>query len=476
MFKYKMFCMNADKKVMLLLAIIVVWGFGLRVYDLGYHSYWMDESYSVLSTKNMENYGIPMFDSGTRYLRHLPFSAVLFVFGRFGYDEWTMRFPSVIFGTLLIIVVFFYSRKLFWDEHIIPGDGMRRGVNDYVALVPACLVAFSEYFIAWSRQARHYSLFVLFFFVSLYFLERFVKKPDERNLLWLTLFTVLAIMTHQFAMVLLIIYFFTFLFNFGKVRGVKVHFGVWVLVLPAVLYIGRVIVKDLMYLDMKMNYVNEYFSFFHEQYFVFLYLSVAGLFLLRRNRNVRALVLGGVVAFFLHALFVHLQAYRYLLYLTVFLFIFAAPALMYIPALFRDKRLQVVLVIAVMGLAMSNNFIFAPKSQIWLEPDTPQPDMRGALEAIELREGDVVITVYTALTELYLRKPDYWLAFDFSKMNNTDAWLNDEGREKYANVLPILDYGQFSEVVENGHGYIIVDEMSRMRIDDEIVDALSDGS
>ena len=474
MLAHKMSCMDEDKKVMLLLAIIVVCGFGLRVYDLGYHSYWMDESYSVLSTINMETYGIPMFDSGTRYLRHLPFSAVLFVFGRFGYDEWTMRFPSVIFGTLLIIVVFFYSRRLFGDEHITAHHGVRGGMNDYMALVPACLVAFSEYFIAWSRQARHYSLFVLLFFVSLYFLERFVKKPDERSLLWLTLFTVLAVMTHQFAMVLLIIYFFTFLLNFSKVQGVKVHFGVWLLVLPAVLYIGRSIVKDLMYLDMKMNYVRDYFGFFHEQYFVFLYLSVAGLFLLRGNRNVGALLLGGIAAFFLHALFVHLQAYRYLLYLTVFLFIFAAPALLYIPALFRDRRLQVVLVIAVMGFAMSNNFIFAPRSQVWLEPDTPQPDMRSALGSIDLQEDDIVITVYTALTELYLRKPDYWLAFDFSRMNRTDAWLNDDGREKYANVSPILDYKQFSDVVSSGHGYIIVDEMSRMRIDDEIVDALDD--
>ena len=93
---------------MVLLAVLVVWGFALRVYDLSYHSYWMDESYSVLSTKNIDRYGMPMFDSGTRYLRHLPYSIVLFVFGRFGYDEGIMRFPSVIFGTLLIAAVFFY--------------------------------------------------------------------------------------------------------------------------------------------------------------------------------------------------------------------------------------------------------------------------------------------------------------------------------------------------------------------------------
>ncbi len=83
-----------DKKVLILLAVLVTWGFALRVYDLSYHSYWMDESYSVISTRNMEKYGVPMLDSGTRYFRHLPYSLVLFGATRFGYSEEVTRFPS----------------------------------------------------------------------------------------------------------------------------------------------------------------------------------------------------------------------------------------------------------------------------------------------------------------------------------------------------------------------------------------------
>jgi len=59
-------------------------------------------------------------------------------------------------------------------------------------------------------------------------------------------------------------------------------------------------------------------------------------------------------------------------------------------------------------------------------------------------------------------------------MNDTGAWLNDEGMERYANVTPILDYGQFREVVSRGHGYVIVDEMSALRLDGEIVDAFGE--
>ena len=128
------------------------------------------------------------------------------------------------------------------------------------------------------------------------------------------------------------------------------------------------------------------------------------------------------------------------------------------------------LVLCLMGLAMSNNFIFVPQPEIWLEPDTPQPDIKGALASIDAGEDDTVITVYTALNELYLGKPDFWLAFDFSRMNRTGDWLNEEGRERYGNVTPILDAGQFREVTGSGHGFVVIDEMSKTRIDGEIVE------
>ena len=154
-----------DKKILIAIAILITAGFAIRVYDLSYHSYWMDESYSVKSTMNMETNILPCLDSGISYLRHMPYSFVLYLFTRFGYDEFTTRLPSVIFGTLLIPIIFLYSRRLFKD--------------DYVALIPAILITFSQFFIAWSRQARHYSLLVLLFFVSLYYLDMFMSRPDN---------------------------------------------------------------------------------------------------------------------------------------------------------------------------------------------------------------------------------------------------------------------------------------------------------
>ena len=123
-----------DKKILIVLALLITAGFAIRAYDLSYHSYWMDESYSIASTQNMETNILPCLDSGLSYYRHMPYSIVLFIFTRFGYDEFVTRMPSVIFGVLLIPVIFLYSRRLFKD--------------DYVALIPTILITFSQFFIA----------------------------------------------------------------------------------------------------------------------------------------------------------------------------------------------------------------------------------------------------------------------------------------------------------------------------------------
>ena len=387
-----------DKKVLILLAVLVVWGFALRVHDLSHHSYWMDESYSVLSAKNMEEYGVPMFDSGVKYFGQMPYTAVLYGATRFGYSESITRFPSVLFGTLLIVVIYFFSRRLLKDS--------------YMALIPATLITFSELFIAWSRQARHYSLFVLLFFTSLYMLDVFLSKPTQKNLIYLFFSTILAMMTHPYGMVLLIIYFFSFVAHFRELASIKLDWKSALLLIPLVAYILFKIKNGLLFFDMQINYLSSYFHFFEQQYFAFLYLSILGICLLRKNRNIYPLIAGGIIAFFMHSLLVPLHADRYMLYLTPFLFIFAAPALAFIPKMCKDRRVAGILMIAILGYSMSYNFIFQPTSTVWLEMDAPQPDIRAALHSIDVTEDDTIITVYTALTELYLQKPDYWLAFD----------------------------------------------------------------
>ena len=443
-----------DKKVLIVLAILITAGFAIRAYDLSYHSYWMDESYSIASTQNMETNILPCLDSGLSYYRHMPYSIVLFIFTRFGYDEFVTRMPSVIFGVLLIPVIFLYSRRLFKD--------------DYVALIPTILITFSQFFIAWSRQARHYSLLVLLFFISLYFLDAFMHRPDKKNLVYLLIATILTMMTHAFGAVLLVVYAAAFFLNRKKLMKMDIGRGYVISAFAVMLGIIFFVLGDFGWLDIRMNYLGYYLGFIIDYYFVFFALSFAGIYILRKEKNTVPLIIGAIATIAALSFFIHLQAYRYIIYITPLLFIFSAPALAYIPQKFKDKKIKAITMLAVMAVAMSSGFIFMPKSEVWLEPETPQPDIRAAINSIDVKEDDTVITVYTSLTELYLRKPDYWLAFDFSRRDRTGDWLID-GKDRYANVTPILDYSQFKEITDSTRGYIILDEMSSKRIDKDII-------
>ena len=443
-----------DRKILIVLALLIIAGFAIRAYDLSYHSYWMDESYSIKSTQNMETNILPCLNSGLSYHRHLPYSAVLFIFTRFGYDEFITRLPSVIFGVLLIPVIFFYSRRIFKD--------------DYTALIPTILITFSQFFIAWSRQARHYSLLVLLFFMSLYLLDAFMQKPDKKNLLYLLAVTILAMMTHAFGAVLLVIYAAAFALNRKSLKKMKISTSGAASISAVMLGVTFYVLGDFGWLDIRMNYLGYYLGFIIDHYFVFFALSFAGIYIMRKNQNTVPLMIGAIAAIAALSFFVHLQAFRYLIYITPLLFIFSAPALAYMPGILGDKRLKAIAMLIIMAIAMSSGFIFMPKSQVWLEPETPQPDIRAAINSIDVKDDDVIITVYTSLTELYLKKPDYWLAFDFSRRDRTEDWIKD-GKDRYANVTPILDYRQFKDVTGTSKGYIILDEMSSERIDKDII-------
>ena len=74
--------------------------------------------------------------------------------------------PAVFFGTGLIIAVFFFVRSVFKDE--------------YLALAVAFIMTFSEWMIAWSRQARGYAALIFFLILLVFFLWRFLETSKKK--------------------------------------------------------------------------------------------------------------------------------------------------------------------------------------------------------------------------------------------------------------------------------------------------------
>ena len=98
----------------IILLLLISSLFLIRVYDLSGQSIWIDESYTIEAAKNIGEYGHPVLGSGRDYHRELPNSYALFLSGSvFGFNEFGMRLPAVMFSLATLVIIFLYCRRLF---------------------------------------------------------------------------------------------------------------------------------------------------------------------------------------------------------------------------------------------------------------------------------------------------------------------------------------------------------------------------
>lgn len=154
----------------LILLIIISVGLYVRVNRLAEQSLSVVEPYHIYAAESILENGEPTLPSGVENSRSLMFTqAVALSFRFLGINEFAARLPSVIFGTLSIILIFFIGREFF-------GTG--------VGLVSAFMVALAPFEIVWSRECRMYAMFQFFFLLGLFtFYKGFEdNKPEESEL------------------------------------------------------------------------------------------------------------------------------------------------------------------------------------------------------------------------------------------------------------------------------------------------------
>lgn len=150
---------KAEWAILLLMTVI---GAYLRFPGLGSLSLYGDEDYTALAVTGILSHGLPYLPSHMLYWRAAPFSYVATLSAYlFGLDEFSLRLPGAIFGTLTIPVFYVLARRL---TGILP------------AIVGTWLLVFSAWHVDMSREARMYAMFLAFFLVSLYcFYRGFVE-------------------------------------------------------------------------------------------------------------------------------------------------------------------------------------------------------------------------------------------------------------------------------------------------------------
>lgn len=181
--------LSRHKRIFIILSLIVILGFGLRIYRLERPSLWFDE----LCTAARVTCSFPQV---VRNLSNAPFSPPLYYMMMnlwvkgFGDTEFSLRFPSLIFSVLTIIFIFKLSCELF---------------NEKVGLFAALFVSISPYSIYYAQEAKMYSMLWMFSVLSFLFFNRFRKDNSTRNLWLYILFTTAAIYTLYLGFIFIII-------------------------------------------------------------------------------------------------------------------------------------------------------------------------------------------------------------------------------------------------------------------------------
>jgi uncharacterized membrane protein len=143
-----------------LITILTVVGFIMRIYNLDHLTLWVDEYVHVDRARFFPSQ--PLFTDDNNGILLTMF--IIPFFKLFGATAFLARFPSVIFGTLSIPLLYMFGKKYF---------------NKNVGLFAALFITFSEYFVFWSRISRNYAIFIFFFLLFVYFLGKCLNVKDE---------------------------------------------------------------------------------------------------------------------------------------------------------------------------------------------------------------------------------------------------------------------------------------------------------
>lgn len=225
----------SNKRIYLLLVIIVLLGTTLRLYDLTGESLWTDE---MISLTHIRQGSIPLLIYSVAEMELMPTGYFIFLsywVKLFGESEFSLRLPSLFFDLGSIILVFLLSSKLF---------NKKRGWQ--IGLISSLLCSTVMLQVLYAQEVRPYSLFSFMVLLSTLIFVYFYEKRNLSFFLAYTIVTVLALHINYMAFFLILFHLLAvFLYEDSKnskffINGtfMKIHFlsifAIFILFLPQI--------------------------------------------------------------------------------------------------------------------------------------------------------------------------------------------------------------------------------------------------
>ncbi len=455
-----------DSRIIAYLAIFILLAaaFFLRVYKLGEQNYWIDEGFTIMQTRAIAAHGYPLLGSGNIEKKDilLPYFSAGIV-KIFGESPFNYRIISVIFGTLAIYLAYLAGKNLHSAKF---------------GLVFSFFMTFSYWHIAWSRQARGYSLLV-FFILAIILSLIYYEKQEKNKYLFLSFgLAILAALAKSHGAVI-----FVPLAAYLFIKK-KIFIGS---VLVAGLVIFELLYTHLMLNAFKLNLVNYLSSYavgyFWKYFGIFLALFIAGSYLAVKGKKYRDLHLF-ILSFFIIALatfsfFVYLNQKRYLFFITPLFYLYAAHFLFHLKKYAEKIPIFVfLLAVVIIDFASCQSLIFIPKEKFVLERYTPQPDFKSAYKYLKnnASQNDFIVSAYPYMDLIHLGKSDYAIPFSYS--GRKEDVVAKEEKEYYSGVKKLYRPKKTDPVEEliklqyRENVYVILDIMAFSRISDDLQDYL----
>ncbi|MFH1460524.1 MAG: glycosyltransferase family 39 protein [Candidatus Omnitrophota bacterium] len=194
-------------------AFICLLGFSLRIFMISRQSIWFDEAASLVSAIQPSLTAVIKTTIITERIPPLYPVFLHFWIKEFGFSEASIRFPSVIFGTLTVPLLYLFVKKF---------------INFKIAVISSLLLAVSPIHIYFSQEARYVCVFIFLNLFSTILFYGMLKKESKikfRDSCFYVFITCLAMYTNYLMVLSLFGQNIIYLLH-NRINKVKM--GIWI--------------------------------------------------------------------------------------------------------------------------------------------------------------------------------------------------------------------------------------------------------
>lgn len=331
--------------------LLLVFGFWLRADNLGVIDFQNDEFFHLDTAKGyLETGRFVMWDfikqePTADYIRAFPYTwLVAQSFKVFGVSELAGRLPSLLFGFLLLPLLFYLTFKIT--------------NNKIVALLPLALFVFDNSLIWSSRICRMYSMFVFFVAIATYLIYKGLENKNNKINYYFLLsggvFFIFSYIIHEATLLLGLGFLIYFLLNI-KQKKYQVLSAISLLILISFFlinsFIAALTTNDFFTVRANPNFVYFFYPFnqLRAGALIGWFILFLGVFLWPKREQIKIYYLCLSVPITLYFVFFaeRYAAKKYLLFIIPFILIlFADSFYLFFKKIFATKYFYYILIIS----------------------------------------------------------------------------------------------------------------------------------